>query len=625
MQKAGAITPTSALGHLVSHSADGAITPTGGLTNVKVALIAVAGAIGPAGTHVSNVLLPLAGSVTPTGAVANARRAALAVGGSITPAGVHVATAEHNPSGSITPSGGLTNIKVAVLAIGGTIAPTGVAAQRPAVSMAGAITPAGVHVSVVTVPRGGSITPTSVLANQKLASVALAGAITPTGALVAVKVAVEFSVNIAGGIAPTGTLALRVSHTQAGGITPAGALTLVAAVPLGGAITPSAVLDTLPVLALGGTITPTSPAIVWRVDTHLSGAVTPIGALLNALTNPPAALDEFDVTRTASSKTPGHRLNNWTATIAPVATDDADSDYEVGSRWVNVTTDIAYECADSSVGAAVWLPWHAQAHAIASHSDALFPSGVTVGVDPGGADGFIEVADDGTNDHHIAIVNAEAATTPPRVSLFKARGSPASPAAAVTGDGFGQIWFYGHDGTNYELAAKIEAVGSSAIGDDDMPGAVQFWTTPDGTTTPVLRWSVNHAGDLNPDGNANDVGSAGDNVRLFYRRADRLDAPQTPAELTLDTNDWSLGTVQSVVRASSDASRNVTGIVAISDMVLRIINVGTNPIVIKDQDAGSMAANRFAIGADVTLTADRSVIVWYDTSTSRWRLFASGS
>lgn len=50
-------------------------------------------------------------------------------------------------------------------------------------------------------------------------------------------------------------------------------------------------------------------------------------------------------------KIPNH---NYTATAAPAVTDDGDNGYQVGSVWINLTTDNVYMCADATAGAAVW-------------------------------------------------------------------------------------------------------------------------------------------------------------------------------------------------------------------------------------------------------------------------------
>ncbi len=46
--------------------------------------------------------------------------------------------------------------------------------------------------------------------------------------------------------------------------------------------------------------------------------------------------------------------NNYVATSNPGNSDDIDSEYIVGSRWVNTSTDKEYVCVDSSSGAAIW-------------------------------------------------------------------------------------------------------------------------------------------------------------------------------------------------------------------------------------------------------------------------------
>lgn len=47
-------------------------------------------------------------------------------------------------------------------------------------------------------------------------------------------------------------------------------------------------------------------------------------------------------------------LHKNDATGAPTVNDDAGDGYSVGSRWIDTSADKAYECVDSTVGAAVW-------------------------------------------------------------------------------------------------------------------------------------------------------------------------------------------------------------------------------------------------------------------------------
>jgi len=73
--------------------------------------------------------------------------------------------------------------------------------------------------------------------------------------------------------------------------------------------------------------------------------------------NPPI-LEGIDGTVTVHSDvaatTSAVLLNNWTAIVAPVATDDSASGYTIGSEWTDVTADKSYKLVDASVGAAIW-------------------------------------------------------------------------------------------------------------------------------------------------------------------------------------------------------------------------------------------------------------------------------
>jgi hypothetical protein len=98
-----------------------------------------------------------------------------------------------------------------------------------------------------------------------------------------------------------------------------------------------------------------------------------------------------------------------------------------------------------------------------------------------------------------------------------------------------------------------------------------------------------------------------------------------PAEITADQDDYNpAGLAQaSVLRLASDASRDITGLAGGGDgRVMALVNVGANPIVLRDASAASAAANRFAFGVDVTLAAKRSAVLWYDATDARWKLLA---
>lgn len=80
-------------------------------------------------------------------------------------------------------------------------------------------------------------------------------------------------------------------------------------------------------------------------------------------------------------------------------------------------------------------------------------------------------------------------------------------------------------------------------------------------------------------------------------------------------------------RWSSDASRNVTGLVfqqaAVDAQTILVVNTGAQNIVLVNESASSTAANRFhnSTGADITLAANQAADVIYDANTARWLVF----
>jgi len=104
-----------------------------------------------------------------------------------------------------------------------------------------------------------------------------------------------------------------------------------------------------------------------------------------------------------------------------------------------------------------------------------------------------------------------------------------------------------------------------------------------------------------------------------------LSAPQ----ITANQNDYAPTGLDAAttIRLYSDASRDVTGLAAasVNGKFLLVHNVGSFDIVLKDEDTGSSAFNRFALpDGDVTLTADMLVVMQYDQGSLRWRIVSGG-
>lgn len=80
----------------------------------------------------------------------------------------------------------------------------------------------------------------------------------------------------------------------------------------------------------------------------------------------------------------------------------------------------------------------------------------------------------------------------------------------------------------------------------------------------------------------------------------------------------------SVIRMSADAARDLTGLAGGSDGRMAVLlNVGAFAITLKNESASSTAGNRFLFGYDVVVAADESITLIYDSTSSRWRAWAS--
>lgn len=64
----------------------------------------------------------------------------------------------------------------------------------------------------------------------------------------------------------------------------------------------------------------------------------------------------------------------------------------------------------------------------------------------------------------------------------------------VSGDTLGAVIFRGSDGSGFEDAASIKSHVDGTPGDNDMPGRLSFWTSPDGTITSLERMRIDNAG-----------------------------------------------------------------------------------------------------------------------------------
>ena len=73
-------------------------------------------------------------------------------------------------------------------------------------------------------------------------------------------------------------------------------------------------------------------------------------------------------------------------------------------------------------------------------------------------------------------------------------GTVGSHTIVQSGDVLGAIDFTGSGGSSMHNAARINCQVDNTPGNNDMPGRIQFQTTPDGSTTPLVRMTIKSTG-----------------------------------------------------------------------------------------------------------------------------------
>lgn len=94
----------------------------------------------------------------------------------------------------------------------------------------------------------------------------------------------------------------------------------------------------------------------------------------------------------------------------------------------------------------------------------------------------------------------------------------------------------------------------------------------------------------------------------------------SPTQLAANTNNWAPTGLSgaSVIRFSTDARRNITGLTGGEDgREITLHNVGTFPAAFKYEDSNSTDVNRFAFGH--TVSGGHSIVLQYDATSERWR------
>ena len=96
----------------------------------------------------------------------------------------------------------------------------------------------------------------------------------------------------------------------------------------------------------------------------------------------------------------------------------------------------------------------------------------------------------------IVVRRASTNANGPQFYLDKARGTIASPTVVASGDVVGQVFFRGHDGSGFQNAAVINVAIDGTPGAGDMPGRLEFYTTPNDSATATERMRITSSGNV---------------------------------------------------------------------------------------------------------------------------------
>lgn len=101
--------------------------------------------------------------------------------------------------------------------------------------------------------------------------------------------------------------------------------------------------------------------------------------------------------------------------------------------------------------------------------------------------------------------------------MYRGRDTAGANTIVQSGDLIGYIDALGYDGAAYQTVARIQMAVDGTPGAGDMPGRMEFHTTPDGSSGLSERWRIDNAGALRPATDiAVDLGLPAARVRDMY-------------------------------------------------------------------------------------------------------------
>ncbi len=206
-------------------------------------------------------------------------------------------------------------------------------------------------------------------------------------------------------------------------------------------------------------------------------------------------------------------------------------------------------------------------------------------------------------------INAEADAN----NLLNVKSNAALFAAASSADG-------GSGDIRVQLSRETSSDTASVVFSDAYSGRAEFGLVGDA----AFKLKVS------PDGTnwreAFAIDAAGTTVA--FRGGVALAGIATPPPITADVSDYTPAGLASaaVLQIASDATRSISGLGGgVEGRILCVINIGGETLVLLNEHAASLAANRVAIGTDLVIAAGQAAMLRYDGTAARWRLLAGAN
>lgn len=105
-----------------------------------------------------------------------------------------------------------------------------------------------------------------------------------------------------------------------------------------------------------------------------------------------------------------------------------------------------------------------------------------------------------------------------------------------------------------------------------------------------------------------------------------LSGDDQPSQIAAATNDYAISSTNAVTVVDADQTRAITGMTGGADgRQHTLINDGASDsvLILRHDDTGSSAANRFTMMYDVVLEAGQAATFWYNSTASRWHLLST--